>query len=130
MMIELLYSHVAAKNKAPNENINSLELLTNYISPSVYDFISECNSYDAAITKLDALYIKETNQIFARHQLATRKQSNGEDLSEFLLALKTLSKACKFTAVTAEIHAEEAVRDAFISGLQSQTIRTRLLENA
>ena len=69
------------------------------------------------------------NEIFARHQLATRKQSPSEDLSEFMLALKNLSKDCLFTDVTAKVYAEEYVRDAFITGLCSQSIRTRLLEN-
>jgi len=40
-----------------------------------------------------------------------------------------LSKECNFKTVTAELYREEAVRDVFISGLQSSLIRQRLLEN-
>ena len=50
-------------------------------------------------------------------------------MDEFLQALKTLAKYCKFKDVTATVYRDEAVRDAFISGLQSNSIRQRLLEN-
>ena len=121
----------AVKKKAPTgEEVDTLDLLVNYVSPNIYDFISDSKTYDEAIKTLDSLFIKPVNQIFARHQLATRKQSQTESLDEFLQTLKTLSKDCVFTAVTAEEHTDQAVRDAFISGLASQTIRTRLLENS
>ena len=40
-----------------------------------------------------------------------------------------MSIDCDFRAVTALIHKEEAIRDAFIGGLVSNEIRQRLLEN-
>ena len=43
--------------------------------------------------------------------------------------MKTLSKDCNFKSVTAALHREESIRDAFISGLQSSLIHQRLLEN-
>ena len=67
-----------------------------------------------------------SNEIFARHCLATRQQKPGENLDEFLQALKILSKDCNFKDVTAARHQEETIRDAFISGLQSSIIRQRL----
>ena len=73
---------------------------------------------------IDALYIKPTN---ARHLLATRRQKSGETLDEFLQAL---AKDCKFEDVTATVYRDESVRDAFITGLQSGSIRQRLLENS
>uniref|UniRef100_A0A2C9LBJ4 CCHC-type domain-containing protein n=1 Tax=Biomphalaria glabrata TaxID=6526 RepID=A0A2C9LBJ4_BIOGL len=42
--------------------------------------------------------------------------------------LRILSKDCNFKAVTAEQHREEAIRDTFINGLMSNSIRKRLLE--
>ena len=121
----------AVEKKTPTgDEVNALDLLVNYVSPNIYDFIVDCKTFDEAIKTLDALFVKPVNQIFARHQLATRKQSPSENLDEFLQALKTLSRDCKFTAVTADVHTDEAVRDSFISGLASQPIRTRLLENS
>ena len=86
-------------------------------------------AYDEAIQTLEALFVIPTNEIFARHLLATRCQHAGETLDEYLQALKTLSKDCNFKSVTAALHREESTRDAFISGLQSSLIRQRLLEN-
>ena len=68
--------------------------------------------------------------MFARHLLATRRQQSGETIDEFLQALKTLTKDCNFQNVTAAVYRDESVRDAFITGLQSNTIRQRLLENS
>ncbi|KFD50088.1 hypothetical protein M513_09048 [Trichuris suis] len=68
-------------------------------------------------------------KLHARHRLATRKQLGGEPLEDFLRALKALSAECSFKAVSASQYQEEVVRDAFVSGLQSQTTRQRLLES-
>ena len=108
---------------------NQLNVLVNYLSPRVYDYISECASYDTAIETLSALYVKPKNEVFARHLLASRRQKVGESLDEFLQALKRLSSDCNFKRVNAEQHKEEYIRDAFINGLRSQQIRQRLLEN-
>jgi len=43
--------------------------------------------------------------------------------------LKRLSLDCDFRDVTAQLHKEEAIRDAFIGGLTSNEIRQRLLED-
>ena len=44
-------------------------------------------------------------------------------------SLEKLSKHCEFHQVTAEVYRQEYIRDAFINGLNSNTIRQRLLEN-
>jgi RNase H-like domain found in reverse transcriptase/Integrase core domain/Reverse transcriptase (RNA-dependent DNA polymerase)/Aspartyl protease len=116
-------------NVLPPEGLNKLSVLTNYVSPKIYGNIADCTTYDAAIDALKALYVKPPNEIFARHCLATRRQKAGESLDEYLQALKSLSKDCNFKNVTAAQYQEEAIRDAFISGLQSLLIRQRLLEN-
>ena len=113
----------------PAQGLNKLQVLTNYVSPRIFEYVERCEGYDDAIATLRALYIKPTNEVFARHVLATRRQQSGETLDEFLQSLKTLSKDCKFTDVTAATYKDEAVRDAFITGLQSSYIRQRLLEN-
>ena len=47
----------------------------------------------------------------------------------FLQALKSLSKDCNFQNVTETEYRDEAVRDAFITGLQSHVIHQQLPEN-
>ena len=78
---------------------------------------------------MTSLYVKPKNEIFARHLLATRRQSSGESLDQFLQALKLLAKDCQFKTVTAVEACDNYVRDAFIKGLASGAIRQRLLEN-
>ena len=111
------------------ENVNKLSLLVNFISSRTYESIAECTTYEDAVKTLQAQYVKPTNEVFARHRLASRRQQAGETLDEYLRALKVLSKDCNFKAVTAVQHCEEFIRDAFINGLQSPSIRQRLLEN-
>ena len=113
----------------PQDNLDKLGLLTNFVSPKIYETISECTTYDSAISTLRSQYIKPTNEVFARHRLATRRQQVGESLDEYFQALKILSKDCNFQAVTAAKYCEESIRDAFISGLQSPGTRQCLLEN-
>lgn len=113
-----------------NDNtIDKLNLLVNFVSPTVYEYISECDTYVKAIDALQNLYVRPKNEVYARHLLSSRRQQTGESLDEFLQALKHLSKDCNFMAVSAVIYKEQAIRDAFISGLISHPIRQRLLEN-
>ena len=112
-----------------DENIDKFRVLTNFVSPTVFEFIEECTTYEAALEALDNIYVKPTNEIYARHVLATRRQQTGESLDEYLQALKVLSKECNFQCVTAAKYCEEYIRDAFITGLHSNQIRQRLLEN-
>ncbi|KFM71742.1 hypothetical protein X975_23396, partial [Stegodyphus mimosarum] len=107
-----------------------LQLLCNFVSASVYQYINDSQSYDNAINVLDSLYITKRNEIFARHCLASRFQQTGESVNEYLQILKQLSKDCEFKSVTAEENKHEYIRDAFIRGLKNPRIRERLLENA
>ena len=109
-------------------NVDPFATLTNYISPSVFKHISDHNSYESAIGALQSLYIQPKNVIFARHVLSTTKQENGQSLCEFLQKLKTLASDCNFQAVSADLYREESIRDSFIRGLNSSSIRQRLLE--
>ena len=113
----------------PQDNLNKLTVLTNHVSPRIYETISDCVTYADAISVLKSQYVKPTNEVFARHRLATRRQQSGETLDEYFQALKTLSKECNFKAVSATQYCEESIRDSFISGLLSQSIRQRLLDN-
>ena len=105
---------------------NSLNVLINYVSPEVFECITD---YDSAVKTLESLYIIPKNEIFARHLSATQRQQASQSLDEFLNVLKLLSQDCNFKAVSAENYLKEMIRDTFINGLLSQHIRQRLLEN-
>lgn len=92
-----------------NEPSDKLVVLTNFVSPTVYDIIADCTDYDTACATLKGLYEKPINEIFARHLLATCKQEPGQTLDDFLQKLKTYAKDCNFKAVSAVQYANEAV---------------------
>ena len=115
-------------NSVEDQNIR-LQLLINHVSADIFLLIEECQTYEQAVTTLQRLYVKPLNTIYARHKLITAKQKDGEDLDSFLQSLIAQSKECNFQAVTAAQHRDEYVRDSFISGIKSNQIRQRLLEN-
>ena len=112
----------------PQENLDKLKILTNHLSPTVYEYISEENTYENALEILKKVYVKPANKVFARHLLSIRKQDSSESLDQYLQALKTLSKDCGFEAVDANTHREQFIMNTFINGLQSSDIRQRVLE--
>ena len=123
------FSNFISSLTTPDRTPDKLNLLINFIAPTVFEFIVDCPTYESAIETLQTLFVKPKNEIFARHILATSKQEQGQPLDQFLQKLRSLSKECDFKAVSAEKNKEEAIRDAFISGLISNQIRQRLLEN-
>ena len=110
------------------QQLNKLNLLINYISPNVFEFVSDSTNFEDAIQTLSGLYDKPKNEIFARHLLATCKQESGQTLDQFMQKLKSLAKDCNFKAATALEIRDEAIRDSFISGLLDGGVRQRLLE--
>ena len=64
----------------------------------------------------------------ARYASKTCNQQVGELLDVCLRKLKQLSIDCNFLVVLAKLCKEEAIRDAFISGILSNKIRQRLLK--
>ena len=60
--------------------------------------------------------------------LATCKQEVGQSLDQFAQKLRSLAKECNFCTVSAEQYRDNALCDAFISGISSSTTRQRLLE--
>ena len=63
---------------------NRFRSILNFLSAEVFQYVEEYATYDAVIETLERLYVKTPNKIFARHELATRKQTTGESLDEFL----------------------------------------------
>ena len=103
----------------PPDGLHRLGILMNHLSPKVYQYVEDCRDYPAAIETLQALYVKPTNEIYARHILATRRQQPAETLDEYLQSLKTLSKDCNYQGVNSILYREESIRDAFITCLTS-----------
>ena len=58
----------------PQTGLDKHKLLTNYLSPQIYDYVVEKTSYDSAVETLKNLYVKPTNEVFGRHLLAVRRQ--------------------------------------------------------
>ena len=82
-------------------------------SPNVCESVESCDMHDVAI-KNPRLVTSSRPAVFARHQLATRKNKQG-------------SNDCGFRDVTAEGR-NEFVRDPFTHGLSSHIICQRLEE--
>ena len=106
---------------------NKLKVLMNHLDSAVFEYISNIETYDAALTTLRNVYVKPTNEVFARYRLAICKQQLGQSLEKFMQCLKRLSSECNFAAVTAAQHREGANKDAFIAGIVSPSVRQRLL---
>lgn len=74
------------------ESKKQLNILINYVSPTIYGFISECSTYEEALAILKKIYVKPRNEIFARYSLATRRQQVSESIDQYLQVLKEMSK--------------------------------------
>jgi len=67
-----------------------------------------------AVTTLHNIFEKPTNNMFARYLLSTCKQQCVQSIDEYLLVLKRL---CKDGNYTTEQHKQQAIRDAFVTGV-------------
>ena len=108
---------------------DKLEVLFLHIGTNVSDIIENCETFETALQVLEKTYIKTPNEIYSRHLLSTRCQKSDEDLDSYLRALNLIAADCNFKAVTAVQNRDDCVRDSFIRGIQSCTIRARLLES-
>lgn len=111
------------------EDAKKLKVLIHHLSYHIYEYVSECTTYDTAIATLKGVFDKSKGEVFSRFLLATRKQKPEESIDQFFQALKILSKDCNFTAVSAAKNRDDCIRDSFISGLASSEMRQRLLES-
>ena len=75
----------------PRDGLDKFGVLTKFVSPAVFQYIEDSEDYAAAIAILEALFVKPTNEIYARHLLATRRQRINETLDEYLQLLNTTS---------------------------------------
>ena len=71
----------------PDENLEKLRILINFVAPEIYKLFSDFNNYDEAIAKLKPAYLKTPSEIFARHTLSSPKQRPEEPPDEYLRVL-------------------------------------------
>lgn len=117
-------------SKAADKSKQKLYALTNSVSSEVYEYFADTTSYEDAISVLDSLYTKPENIIYNRHKLLTTTQTHDQSVDLFINELEKKARDCDFKAVSAEKNRKDYIRDAFISGIKSQTIRVRLLEKS
>jgi len=58
----------------PSEGLGKYVVLTNFVTPKIYQYIEDVTEYDLAIETLGKLFIKPQNEVYVRHVLATRNQ--------------------------------------------------------
>ena len=125
--LKTFQSYVSLYSEASSEV--KLAALINCATPEVFEHFDHCESYEEAEATLEKLFVKQPNEIFARHLLRTEKQRVNQSLADFRCALTRLAKDCNFKDVTAAQYKDDMIRDAFINGIMSTGIRQRLLEH-
>jgi hypothetical protein len=106
-----------------------LKLLSERLSPTIFEYIWNCNTYKDAMNILNNIYMRPRNEMLSRYILKTRKQLSGESIADYIRALKLLAEDCNFKDITAEEYANETIRDTFIAGTNSIEIKQHLLNN-
>ena len=48
----------------PQEGLDKLVVLTNFLSPDIFEFVSESSTYDEAVTVLRNIYVKPPSVVF------------------------------------------------------------------
>ena len=103
-------------------------ILINRLGLNSYEYVDATTTYKEAVEKLENVYSKKVNKIYARWKLANEKQREGESMDAFANRLMILAKDCDYTDVTAVEYKKEAVLQSFVSGLEDSYVRQRILE--
>ena len=106
-----------------------LDLLTCHVSPSVYSYMADSTTYTNAMECLDKVFKPKKSVLYCRHVMLNCKQESSESVHLYFQRLKSLVRDCDYKAATKAVHENEAMRDAFISGIHSAEIRQKLLES-
>ncbi|XP_077523583.1 uncharacterized protein LOC144134554 [Amblyomma americanum] len=85
------------------------------------DTAPEVSSYDIAVASLHAHFSATCNVVAERHRFSRRVQQAGESVNEYITALRELSATYSFPAE------EDSLRDQFVAGISSRSLRERLL---
>ena len=78
-----------------------LIILTNELGLNSYEYIDSLTTYSEALEKLEKVYSKTINNIYARWKLAQEKQREGKSMDAFVNRLMVLARDCNFADVTA-----------------------------
>ncbi|KRX22741.1 Retrovirus-related Pol polyprotein from transposon 17.6 [Trichinella nelsoni] len=62
--------------------IDLLNILRLYLTASNFEYVQDCKTYDEVIAKMNEIYVKLKNVIFARYEFISRKQRDGESLED------------------------------------------------
>ena len=76
----------------------------------------------AALTRLEKHYVPQKNVTYERHKFRQRKQGSEESIDDFITALRTLARECKFGQLE-----DEAIRDQLVEGTNEMRVQERLL---
>lgn len=97
-------------------------LMCDLCSPS----FPEDKKYDELVQLVTKHLEPQRSEIAERHVFRLRRQRTGEPLMEYLQALKHLASTCNFGRCQKCSSLEENLRDQFVSGLTSETMRSRI----
>lgn len=107
-------------------------LLINLIGPEGYDIYStfkftkeiEKDDIQILITKFDDYFKIKQNTTMARFKFFSRNQEKGENIDDYVTALKLLTQQCEFE------HLEDGlIRDCIVCGAVESCVRDRLLRS-
>ena len=117
--------YLRALEASEDEKFN---ILINRLGLNSYEYVDATTTYKEAVEKLENVYSKKINKIYARWKLANEKQREGESIDAFANRLMILAKDCDYTDVTAVEYKKEAVLQSFVSGLEDSYLKQRILE--
>ena len=103
--------------------------MINKISADTYGYIEDAANYADAVKRLDEIFKKKPNVLYARYKLNTTNQNPGESIDAYSLKLTMLAKSCNFEDVNAKKYQDEVVLGSFIRRIEESSIRQRLLES-
>ncbi|KAI0987381.1 hypothetical protein GJ496_008112 [Pomphorhynchus laevis] len=129
-MIVVLHCSLLLVNNLSLRYLSSTKLkyLINCVSPKVYSYFKQCETYTEAIDLLTQCYTKLFNAVAARYRHITRTQQVNETVSDYLRGLRRLAEQCKYKSVRDVQAKEEAIPDTLIAGMSSRGICQKLLE--
>ena len=90
---------------------NKLKALVNCISHRVFEYITDCDSYDEAITVLRNLYKKAPNEVSTRHRLATASNKQKKLWMNFISSYESLQE----TAISVKLQASSTAKRWFVT---------------
>ena len=82
-------------------NEEKFNILINRLGLNTYEYVDSASNYEEAIEKLEKIYSKKINRIYARWKLSQEKQREGESIDNFVNRLMIIAKDCGFGDVTA-----------------------------